>query len=52
MTDDLDVSIALQDVVLDLRTGYTQGLVRDRDGNAVGAWSLALPPTSARDPVR
>ncbi len=43
MTDDLDVSIALQDVVLDLRTGYTQGLVMDRDGNAVGAWSLTLP---------
>lgn len=44
MTDDHDVSIALQDVVLDLRTGFTEGLVRDRDGNAVGAWSLTVPP--------
>ena len=52
MTDDLDVSIALQDVVLDLRTGYTEGLVTDRDGNAVGAWSLTLPITGERDPQR
>jgi len=49
MTDDHDVSIALQDVVFDLRTGYTEGLVRNRDGNAVGAWSLTLPPVQDRD---
>ncbi len=43
MSDAHDVSIALQDVVLDLRHGYREGLVRDRDGNAVGAWSLNAP---------
>jgi len=52
MTDDLDVSIALQDVVLDLRTGYRQGLVRDRNGNPVGAWSLSLPPYESADDRR
>lgn len=43
MSDAHDVSIALQDVVLDLRHGYPEGLVRDRDGNTVGAWSLDAP---------
>lgn len=40
MSDAHDVSIALQDVVLDLRGGYPEGLMRDRDGNTVGAWLL------------
>ncbi len=43
MSDAHDVSVALQDVVLDLRRGYPEGLVWDRNGDAVGSWSLTLP---------
>jgi hypothetical protein len=46
MSDAHDVSIALQDVVLDLRHGYPEGLVWDRAGKAVGSWSLELPGTA------
>jgi hypothetical protein len=52
MSDEHDVAIALQDVVLDLRAGYPEGLVRDRNGNAVGAWSLTMPPYESADDRR
>ncbi len=47
MSDAHDVSIALQDVVLDLRYGLPKGVVSDRRGKAIGAWSLSLPHQDA-----
>ncbi len=47
MSEPEDVARALRDVGRDLLRGYPEALVKDRNGNTVGSWSLSPPPRGA-----
>lgn len=40
MSEPEDVANALQIVTAKIRAGFTNGMVRDGNGNTVGSWSL------------
>jgi hypothetical protein len=52
MSDPADVALTLNEVAHDVRGGFPEGLVWDRDGHPVGSWSLTLPENGGRTESR